>query len=195
VVDANLGMASFSSPTLGMTLGLVLFFAGVLHALHPRMLHGALDQHGVWPVASQWIVTGAVVVVETVLGAATVVVVATGVGGAGVQTAVLASATILFLIYGAYTILLLRTHPGVACGCETANVVLTAWVPIRALLLAGVGVAVAAATPHSITGSSGTHAIIVAEASLALAIILLVLPSAVSDVQRLSEAGEGRGAA
>lgn len=168
-------MAEFGLPLASWTLALTLGGAGALHALRPAALASALATHG-WPAASRRPVAWTVIALEGGLGGAGVWL--AGREPAGADGLLPAAFGVLFVLFGVYTLMLLRRRPGVPCGCGLGGPVSRVVVG-RAFLLAAVAAVLVGArdTANSIE-LTGWQAAVVIEAAIAFSLLLLLLPEA-----------------
>lgn len=162
-------IASFSSSVVG----LVLVLAGVNHLVRPRRLKVSLERHGLLPRRALWPTSVLVATSESVLGPLMLV-------EAFVQpdlrfTAL--AAALLFVCYATYLGSVKRISPGVLCGCVGPEAEAGAVAITRALACAGLSLLAAIFGPNALAPA---HVALVLEAALATALLLYVLPSAIS---------------
>jgi hypothetical protein len=166
------------------TVALVLLAAFAGHVRAPRTLPAALSAHRTVPGPLVWPVAFAAVALEGVLGACLGYAVLAGRPHALALAA--AGGAVLLAGYAVYGLAVLRSRPGVPCGCSTGpggDAPMTGWVVVRAaaLALAGLG---AASGAGAAAGSGGAHIAITALASVVFAVLLWVLPLALFDPAR-----------
>jgi hypothetical protein len=166
------------------TVALVLLAAFAGHVRAPRALPAALTAHRTVRAPLVWPIAVLAVALEGVLGVDIGYAVLTGQG----RTLTLAAgaAAILLAGYAAYSLLVMRTRPGVPCGCSSGrggDAPMTGWVAVRAtaLALASLG---AAAGAGSAADSHGAHIAITLLASAGFAVLLWTLPLAMFDPAR-----------
>jgi hypothetical protein len=174
-------MAEMLTGVCGGTVALVLLLAFAGHLRAPRTLPAALAAHRVVPVPLRWPVAVAVIALEGTLGAATGY--SLPAGHPHTLTLAAGGAAILFAAYAAYGLYVLRTRPGVPCGCATGpggDTPMSGWVAGRAaaLALASLVAATGAAPAH------GAHTAIAVVASVVFAVLLSLLPQAMFDPER-----------
>jgi hypothetical protein len=107
--------ADFALPTLAVSALALLAAAGVDHASHPRRLRGVLDRHALLPAPARTAVGSLLGPIELALAAAGASVLAAAAPGPTAIGTLVAALGGLFL---AYLGTLLRTRPGLPCGCS-----------------------------------------------------------------------------
>jgi hypothetical protein len=177
-------MAEILAGVCAGTVALVLLAAFAGHLRAPRTLPAALAAHRVVPGPLRWPVAVTAVTLEGVLGAATGYALLAG--RSHLLALAAGGAAILLAGYAGYTFYVLRTRPGVPCGCATGpggDAPMSGWVAGRAAALAPAALAaVAGAAPA--TGSPGAHIAITVLASVLFAVLLSLLPQAMFDLER-----------
>jgi hypothetical protein len=168
------------------TVALVLLAAFAGHLRGPRTLPAALAAHRTVPGPLVWPVAFVAVALEGGLGA--YVGYAVVAGRPHALTLAAGGGAVLLAGYAVYGLAVLRTRPGVPCGCSTGpggDAPMTGWVVVRAgtLALASLG---AAAGAGGAADSGGTHTAIAILASVVFAVLLWVLPLAMFDPARRS---------
>jgi hypothetical protein len=177
-------MAEMLAGVCAGTVALVLLAAFAGHLRAPRTLPTALAAHRVVPGPLRWPVAVAAVTLEGALGAATGY--ALPAGRPHLLTLAAGGAAILLAGYAGYTLYVLRTRPGVPCGCATGpggDAPLSGWVVGRAAALALAAVAAAAGAAPA-TDSGGSRTAITVLASVVFAVLLSLLPQAMFDPER-----------
>jgi hypothetical protein len=163
------------------TVALVLLLAFAGHLRAPRTLPAALAAHRVVPGLLRWPVAVAVIALEGTLGAATGYAIPAG--HPHTLTLAAGGAAVLFAFYAGYGLYVLRTRPGVPCGCATgpgADTPMSGWVAGRAAALALAALVAALGT----TPARGGHTAIAVLASVLFAVLLSLLPQAMFDPER-----------
>jgi hypothetical protein len=171
--------------SVGAYTGLgILAGAGVAHAGGLRAFQGLVAGQAVWP---RWLVTpvaAAVTAVELTVGLAGL---ATSLApGWAARTwlsprAALAAATLLYVAFGLYGLLLLWRRPGAPCACGHADQPVNLWVPVRAAVLAA-GCGFAAASGDGVLAWSATvDGLVVLLASAVFILLAWQLPAALHD--------------
>ena len=165
---------------------LLLLWAAAAHLRAPGPLRAALVAHGVLPAGLHRPVAIFLVVAEVVVGFAAVATATAWFAGSrpvAARAAALAVAG-LTLAYAGYALLAWRATPSirgakrqVPCGCGLGNEPLTGWHATRAALMA-LAALTAAAWPGAPTPSGPADQAMVLAATLAMALLFGVLPSA-----------------
>jgi hypothetical protein len=172
-------MTAMLSGVLAGTVALVLLAAFAGHVRSPRTLPAALAAHRTVPAVLVRPAALAATLLEGSLGA----VIAYGLltGRAATLAFAAAGAAVLLAAYALYGLYVLRTRPGVPCGCAAHDTPMTGWVAGRAgaLALASL-VAAAGAGP----APGGAHAAILALSSVVFAVVAWSLPLAMFDPER-----------
>lgn len=177
-------MAQLLAGVCAGTVALVLLGAFAGHLRAPRTLPAALTAHRTVPRPLIWPIAAGAVALEGVLGA--------GIGYAVLAgrtpplTLAAGAAAVLLAVYSGYGMLVLRTHPGVPCGCSTGrggDTPMTGWVAVRAaaLALASLGAAIGAGAASDFHGARTAIALL---ASSVFAVLLWALPLAMFDPAR-----------
>jgi hypothetical protein len=174
-------MAAMLTGVSAGTVALILLVGFAGHLLHPRTLPAALMAHRTVPGPLIWPAAVAVGALEGVLGAVTGYALL-----AGRPRALVLGATgsgLLFAAYALYGLYVLRTRPGVPCGCAADDTPMSGWVAGRAAALALASVT-ASAGAGSAVASHGVHVAIAGLSSVVFAALLWSLPPAMSDPER-----------
>ncbi len=169
----------FTTAVLASAAFGILFLSGISHLLHPLNFRSLVRQQRVWSKAGEWLVVASVIVSEVAVG---------GLGLLALSTEsipmIRLSATLACVIYGLYAFYaayLLRTRPGVPCACSSRAEPANIWTVARAMALAtGSLVAVAAVGADWSDSVSASFLAPTVVASLSLAIVLWILPSALA---------------
>jgi hypothetical protein len=170
-------MAEMLAGVSAGTVALVLLAAFAGHLRRPRALPGALAAHRTVPGPLVWPVAIAAAVLEGLLGAATVFALLAG--HAHTLTLEAGGCAILLAGYAAYSLYVLRTRPAVPCGCAARDTPMSGWVTGRAAALA-IASLVAVGGAGRAAGSHGSHVAIALLSSLGFAVLLWLLPLAMS---------------
>jgi hypothetical protein len=177
-------MAEMLTGVCAGTVALVLLAAFAGHLRAPRTLPAALAAHRVVPGPLRWAVAVVAVALEGVLGAATGYALVAG--RPHTLTLAAGGAAILLAAYAAYGLHVLRTRPGVPCGCATGpggDAPMSGWVTGRAAALALAALAAATGSGPA-TDSPGGRTAIVVLSSVVFAVLLSLLPQAMFDLER-----------
>ncbi|MGH3382237.1 MAG: MauE/DoxX family redox-associated membrane protein [Actinoallomurus sp.] len=166
------------------TVALVLLAAFAGHLRAPRTLPAALAVHRTVPGPLVWPVALVAVALEGVLGAYLGYAVLTG--RPHTLTLAAGGGAIMLAGYAVYALAVLRTRPGVPCGCSTGpsgDAPMTGWVVVRAAALAVASLG-AASGAGAAADSGGAHTAIAVLASVVFAVLLWMLPLAMFDPAR-----------
>jgi hypothetical protein len=163
------------------TVALVLLTAFAGHLRRPRALPAALTAHRTVPRPLIWPVAVASVALEGLLGAVTGYAVLDG--RAHLLTLAAGGCAVLLGGYALYGLYVLRTRPGVPCGCAAEGTPMSVWVAARAAALALAALTAAAGAGQAVT-AHGADAVIATLASIVFAASLWSLPLAMADPER-----------
>lgn len=159
--------------------GFVLIPVGLSHLLDRHVLRDALNKQGMVPPALRSVVSSLVPSAELSLGVALAVGQFTEFSS--VVSAAGSASCMLFLAFAAYLRVLIRTRPGVPCGCGGKDEPVSSWTTVRALLFALFS-ATAALALHLNQGSfvQGLTEVYAALVALLMGAISWQLPAALS---------------
>jgi hypothetical protein len=108
------------------------------------------------------------------------------------SSVIAAALALLYLTFGAYSVLLLRRNPGSPCGCTSMDTSINIWVAVRAF---GLGILALTALPSS-NGSvrlMPPELVVALIAAAALAAVMWVLPDALGVREHLPVARANQG--
>jgi hypothetical protein len=171
-------MAELLAGVCAGTVALVLLAGFAGHLRGPRTLPAALAAHGTVPGLLVWPVAVAVAVLEGLLGGVTAYALLAG--QARTLTFAAAGGALLLTGYALYGLYVLRTRPAVPCGCAARDTPMSGWVAGRAAVLALAALTAAAGAGRA-TGSHGSHTAIALLTAVTFAVLLWVLPAAMTD--------------
>ena len=174
-------MAEMLAGVSAGTVTLVLLMASAGHLIEPGGLPAALAAHRTVPGVLVWPLAISVGALEGALGAVTGYALLTGRAHALMLAAI--GCALLFAGYAVYGLYVLRTRPGVPCGCASDGTPMSGWVTGRAAALA-LASAAAAAGAGPATSSRGEHVAVIALSSAVFAIAAWLLPVAMADPER-----------
>lgn len=163
----------------------LLLTGGIAHSAHPRAFRSSVSRQALWPAWSTTLVVAVVITLELVLGAGGMAILATrGSMNLPGPTALLITASGVYLAFTAYSVVLLLRRPGAPCGCSHADSPINLWVPVRSATVAVVSLAAAAAPDQILPAATATPFLMAVLAVTGFVIVLWSLPVALDDPDR-----------
>jgi hypothetical protein len=156
----------------------LLFTAGVGHALFPRRTLAELGEHRLWPRPLVPLTYALMTTAELAVGGGGLALVA---GGSPRWLTVpgKVGAVVLYVAFTAYSLVLIRWRPGVACACQARRRRVSGWTAARALILSGLSLAAFLQTSTTTVYRDGAlRAAVTLLAAVAFAVLIWRLPDA-----------------
>ncbi len=170
--------------TLGVVVGFIpfglLFWVGLTHARRFGEFRSLLHAQGVLAGGHVRPIAIGVVLAEIVVGLAGLLLVA-GIGGTdAIWVWTHLTATVLFMGFGAYIAVLVRTRSSAPCGCGDSETPANAWTFARALIAASVSASGIYRVPIEFASIAVGEILILMLAVAAMVILLMLLPDAMA---------------
>jgi Methylamine utilisation protein MauE len=173
--------------TVGAYTGAGLLLAsGISHTTHQGAFRRFVARQAVWPQGLVALVAAAVTLSELIVGLLSLL--SNVAAGRVMQPAptgrtALFAATLLYLAFGCYSLLLLKRRPGVPCACSHphADHPVNVWVTVRALVLAVGCLYAALDTTRVLRGSPTAEFLLCMLASITFVALAWSLPTALHD--------------